>query len=75
LIDAFSIITSSAGMTTKTSKVENARPKQSVMAIGTMYMAKLKVSNIRGPKPAIVVSEVSITARKRDIEASCIASM
>ena len=60
LADTFSIMTSNAGITTSTNSVENARPKQSVIAIGTMYMAKLNVSNMSGPKPAIVVSEVRL---------------
>tara|TARA_B100000959_G_scaffold278586_1_gene337195 strand:+ start:1369 stop:1635 length:267 start_codon:yes stop_codon:yes gene_type:complete len=66
----FSIITISAGITSSTSKVANANPKQSVMAIGTMYIAKLNDSNISGDKPAMVVNEVSITALKRLIDAS-----
>ena len=70
----FSIKIISAGTTSKISNVANLRPKHIVIAIGTMYIAKLNVSNNSGVNPAIVVKEVRMTALNRDKEASCIAS-
>jgi hypothetical protein len=65
----------SAGITTSTSKVANAIPQHMVIAMGTIKRARLKVSNINGPSPAIVVSDVKITARNRERDASWIASL
>ena len=50
-------------MTSKTSTVDAIKPKQMLMAIGISTWACRLRSNINGSKPAIVVSEVIITAR------------
>ena len=70
----FSMTTTRDGTTSSTSKVANPRPKQIVIAIGTIYMASADDSNINGVKPATVVSDVRMTALNRDKDASLIDS-
>ena len=64
-----------AGTTNRTRKVENINPKQIVMAIGTIYIARVDDSNINGLSPAIVVRDVSNTALNLERDASLMASI
>ena len=53
------------GINTKINKVAKAKPKVIEIAIGIKNCACNDRSNIKGVKPAMVVSDVSNTARKR----------
>ena len=54
-----------AGMTSSTRMVAIARPKIMVIAIGIKNCACKLVSNNKGVRPPMVVSDVSRTARNR----------
>lgn len=57
-----------------TKTVENINPKAIAAAMGIRNWACNEVSNNKGAKPAIVVSDVSMTALKRWPDASISAS-
>jgi len=62
-------------MTSSTRSVAKARPKAMEVAMGIRNWAWKEVSNNSGVRPAMVVSEVSKTARRRWQEASTKASV
>ena len=61
----FSSTVSTAGINNRISRVPYARPKTMDVAIGIKNCACNEVSNKIGVSPAIVVRDVSKTARKR----------
>ena len=65
----------SVGTSNSTRKVENASPNEIDTAIGIRNWACSDVSNNSGSRPAMVVSDVSRTARSRWQAASTMASL
>ena len=62
-----------AGITSNTNTVENIKPNEIDIAIGIKNCACIDVSNNSGVRPAMVVNDVSNTARKRWVAALIIA--